>query len=64
VIATVATITPNRTRRITAFSAETVERFPNRYWFTPTESPPALTLMSTVPSANPVESTIAIDTSL
>src|SRR6056297_1874181 len=64
VSATVPTMTLNRPSMMTAFSADTVERFPNRYWLMPTASPPALRLMRTVPSANPVERTIAIETSL
>jgi len=64
VTVTTSATTAKRTTNRTAFSRETVERLPNRYWLMPTASPPVFRLMRTAPSANPVESTIAIDTSL
>src|SRR6056297_2516182 len=64
VTATVPTMTTNSTSRMAALWGDTVERFPKRNWLTPTASPPALRLMSVVPSANPVDRTIAIETSL
>jgi hypothetical protein len=64
VAVTTSETTRNNTTSRAAFSRETVARLPNRYWLMPTASPPVFRLINTAPSANPVESTIAIETSL